>query len=105
MLVWEDYFPFEMLPYKGTCEFSGGYYLFKLNVKSPPTVVTRRFEDQKMVTGKSGSWKAKTKLCYKSNKKTVECFWYTLPETNMTPENVPSHMESSIPTIHFQVLC
>ena len=28
----------------------------------------------------------------------------TVPETNMTPENVPSHMESSIPTIHFQVL-
>ena len=29
----------------------------------------------------------------------------TLPETTMTPENGPSQMESSIPTIHFQVLC
>ena len=29
----------------------------------------------------------------------------TLPETNIAPENRPSQKESSIPTIHFQVLC
>ena len=28
----------------------------------------------------------------------------TLPETNMAPENRPSQKETSIPTIHFQVL-
>ena len=27
----------------------------------------------------------------------------TLPETNIAPENRPSHKETSIPTIHFQV--
>ena len=27
----------------------------------------------------------------------------TLPETNIAPENRPSQMETSIPTIHFQV--
>ena len=30
---------------------------------------------------------------------------YTLPETNVAPENRPSQKEISIPTIHFQVLC
>ena len=29
----------------------------------------------------------------------------TLPETNIAPENRSSHKETSIPTIHFQVLC
>ena len=29
----------------------------------------------------------------------------TLPETNIEPENWPSQKESSIRTIHFQVLC
>ena len=29
----------------------------------------------------------------------------TLPRTNMAPENRPSQKESTIPTIHFQVLC
>ena len=29
----------------------------------------------------------------------------TLPETNMAPENRPSQKESSLPTIHFQMLC
>ena len=29
----------------------------------------------------------------------------TLPETNIAPRNRPSQKESSIPTIHFQVLC
>ena len=28
---------------------------------------------------------------------------YTLPETNVTPENRPSQKETSIPTIHFPV--
>ena len=31
--------------------------------------------------------------------------FYTLPKTNMAPENGPSQKETSIPTIHFQVLC
>ena len=26
---------------------------------------------------------------------------YTLPETNIAPENMPSQKETSIPTIHF----
>ena len=30
---------------------------------------------------------------------------YTLPETNIAPENRPFQNESSIPTIHFQGLC
>ena len=30
---------------------------------------------------------------------------YTLPETNIAPENIPSQKEISIPTIHVQVLC
>ncbi len=29
----------------------------------------------------------------------------TLPETNIAPENRPSQKETTIPTIHFQVLC
>ena len=29
----------------------------------------------------------------------------TLPETNIAPKNRSSQKESSIPTIHFQVLC
>ena len=29
----------------------------------------------------------------------------TLQETNIAPENRPSQKESSIPTIHFEVLC
>ena len=29
----------------------------------------------------------------------------TLPKTNIAPENRPSQKETSIPTIHFQVLC
>ena len=29
----------------------------------------------------------------------------TLPETNMAPENGPSQKETSIPTVHFRVLC
>ena len=29
----------------------------------------------------------------------------TLPETNIAPEKLPSQKETSIPTIHFQVLC
>ena len=29
----------------------------------------------------------------------------TLPETNIAPENRPSQNDTSIPTIHFQVLC
>ena len=29
----------------------------------------------------------------------------TLPETNIAPENGPSQEESSLPIIHFQVLC
>ena len=33
------------------------------------------------------------------------CSTYTLPETNIEPENRPSQKETSIPTIHFQVLC
>ena len=28
---------------------------------------------------------------------------YTLPETNIAPENRPSQKETSIPTIHFQL--
>ena len=36
----------------------------------------------------------------KQNKKTIS---YTLPETNITPENKPSQKESSLATIHFQV--
>ena len=30
---------------------------------------------------------------------------YTLPKTNIAPENGPSQKETSITTIHFQVLC
>ena len=30
---------------------------------------------------------------------------YTLPETNIAPQNMPSQKETSIPTVHFQVLC
>ena len=30
---------------------------------------------------------------------------YTLPETNIAPENRSSQMETSIPTIHFQGPC
>ena len=30
---------------------------------------------------------------------------YTPPETSIAPENRPSQEETSIPTIHFQVLC
>ncbi len=30
---------------------------------------------------------------------------FTLPETNIAPETRPSQKETSIPTIHFQVLC
>ena len=30
---------------------------------------------------------------------------HTLPETNIAPENRPSQKETTIPTIHFQVLC
>ena len=30
---------------------------------------------------------------------------HTLPETNIAPENRPSEKETSIPTIHSQVLC
>ena len=29
----------------------------------------------------------------------------TLPETNIAPENGPSQKETSLSTIHFQVLC
>ena len=29
----------------------------------------------------------------------------TLPETNIAPESRPSQKETSIPTIHFQLLC
>ena len=29
----------------------------------------------------------------------------TLPKTNIAPEHRPSQKETSIPTIHFQVLC
>ena len=29
----------------------------------------------------------------------------TIPETNIAPENRPPQRETSIPTIHFQVLC
>ena len=29
----------------------------------------------------------------------------TLPETNIAPENRVSQKETSIPTMHFQVLC
>ena len=33
-------------------------------------------------------------------------FWiYTLPETNIAPENGPSQKETSLPTIHFQGIC
>ena len=37
----------------------------------------------------------------------VLCFEWTLtlPKTNIAPENGPSQKETSIPTIHFQVLC
>ena len=31
--------------------------------------------------------------------------YVTLPETNLAPEDGPSQKETSIPTIHFQVLC
>ena len=34
-----------------------------------------------------------------------EQFIITLPKTNIAPENGPSQKETSIPTIHFQVLC
>ncbi len=30
---------------------------------------------------------------------------FTLPETNVAPENKPPQSESSIPTIHLQGLC
>ena len=30
---------------------------------------------------------------------------FALPETSITPETRPSQRETSIPTIHFQVLC
>ena len=30
---------------------------------------------------------------------------YTLPKTNIAPENRPYQEETSTPTIHFQVLC
>ena len=30
---------------------------------------------------------------------------FTLPETNIAPENRQSQKETNIPTIHFQVLC
>ena len=29
----------------------------------------------------------------------------TLPETNIAPENRPSHKETSLPAIHFQMPC
>ena len=35
-------------------------------------------------------------------KKTI---WNTLPETNIAPENRSSQKETSLPTIHSQVLC
>ena len=31
--------------------------------------------------------------------------YHTLPKTNIAPENRPSQKETSIPTIHFRVLC
>ena len=30
---------------------------------------------------------------------------HTLPATNIAPENRPSQKETSLPTIHFRVLC
>ena len=33
----------------------------------------------------------------------LHVIWFTLPETNITPENKPSRKETSLPTIHFQV--
>ena len=30
---------------------------------------------------------------------------YTLPKTNIAPENRPPQKETTTPTIHFQVLC
>ncbi len=35
----------------------------------------------------------------------MDPIWLTIPETNIAPENKPSQKETSIPTIHFQVLC
>ena len=38
----------------------------------------------------------------------VPCFFLngvTLPETNIAPEHRPSQKETSLQTIHFQVLC
>ncbi len=44
---------------------------------------------------KSVSWKISGKLVVMED---------TLPETNIAPKNRPSQKETSIPTIHFQVL-
>ena len=47
-------------------------------------------------------------FCGRKSKKKQQAyndFASTLPETNIAPENGPSQKETSIPTIHFQVLC
>ena len=47
---------------------------------------------------------AKKSCGIESTEKIISCEWDTLPETNIAPENRPSQKETSIPTIHFQVL-
>ena len=39
------------------------------------------------------------------SQKLIPPLWSTLPETNIAPANRPSQKETSIPIIHFQVLC
>ena len=47
------------------------------------------------------------RLHWRKEKKDSQPFYsnITLPKTNIAPENRPFQKESSIPTIHFQVLC
>ena len=45
-------------------------------------------------------------ICQKAGRVKLWCGTpFTLPKTNIAPENGPSQKETSIPTIHFQVLC
>ena len=40
----------------------------------------------------------------KGGREMGDAAFVTLPETNIAPENGPSQKETSIPTIHFQLL-
>ena len=51
-------------------------------------------------------WRGKKRETPRSNDKWgITTKKYTLPETNVAPENRQSQKETSIPSIHFQGLC